>query len=170
VRDGELVRGFTGGAGEIDYVRIPGHGDGGRGGSKLGDLLSPAALHPLEVALATGDPAGEEVQGVLRVLALGLASVVTVLDPELIVLGGRFGAVIGRAHADAVRTELATLLETDLGFVPAVRSFAVDATTAISGAERVALESARGIAFRSGSLTPTSGSPDPLAGRPLLTT
>jgi predicted NBD/HSP70 family sugar kinase len=168
VRDGGLIRGFTGGAGEIDYVRIPVPAGGGAdAGGKLGDLLSPAVLGPLEDALASAErpergpeaDAAEGVESVLRVLALGLASVVTVLDPELIVLGGRYGGAIGRWHVDALRHELAAVLETDLAFVPAIGAFAVDATTAINGAERVALDSARGIAFRSGSLTPTTDSP-----------
>jgi predicted NBD/HSP70 family sugar kinase len=167
VRDGELIRGFTGGAGEIDYVRIPVQGDSRREGQKLGDLLSPAALGSLEGALDGRTdvlgPGALDVETAVRVLALGLASVVAVLDPELIVLAGRYGAAIGHGHGDALRGELAALLETDLTFVPAVRAFAVDATTALSGAERLALDTARGIAFRSGSLPPSSGSFAPAA-------
>lgn len=156
VRDGALIRGFTGGAGEIDYVRIP--TPSGAAGEKLGDLLSPAALGPLEPALSQSG--STEVADVVRTLALGLTSVVTVLDPEVIVLGGRYGSAIASGQAPALRRELAAVLETDLTFVPAVRAFAVDATTAINGAERVALDTARRIAFRSGSLTPTSPSPE----------
>jgi predicted NBD/HSP70 family sugar kinase len=154
VRDGALIRGTTGGAGEIDYLRIPtAHGSAGE---KLGDLLSPAALEPIESALSAEEDASAPVEEVVRALALGLASVVAVLDPALIVLGGRYGAAIAAGHSAALRHRLAAVLETEPASVPEVRGFAVDATTAISGAERVALDTARRIAFRSGSLTPTS--------------
>jgi predicted NBD/HSP70 family sugar kinase len=159
VRDGELIRGFTGGAGEIDYLRIPVGADGGE--QKLGDLLGPGVLGPLERALA-GEPAADgAVEDVVRILAHGLTAIVTVLDPELILLGGRYGAVIGGAQADALRSALAAALETELTSVPAVRPHAVDATAAISGAARIALDTARGIAFRSGSLAPASDLVDP---------
>jgi predicted NBD/HSP70 family sugar kinase len=170
VRDGELIRGFTGGAGEIDYVRIPvAPGAEGFGEQKLGDLLSPAVLGPLETALAEAAPAvgGAPLDGrvgdVVRILAHGLTAIVAVLDPELILLGGRYGAAIGRAHTEPLRRELAAALETDLTFVPAVRPYAVDAGTAISGAERVALDTARAIAFRDGSLTQAADLADPPA-------
>jgi predicted NBD/HSP70 family sugar kinase len=101
----------------------------------------------------------------VRILAHGLTAIVTVLDPELILLGGRYGAALGRTHSEALRRELATTLETELTSVPAIRPYAVDAGTAISGAERVALDTARGIAFRDGSLAHASDLADAQASR-----
>jgi predicted NBD/HSP70 family sugar kinase len=173
VRNGELIRGFTGGAGEIDYVRVPDAQANGSGG-KLGQLLSSEALHELvrDLGPGSGDPVaaldaiGETDQAsplaveVSRRIAAGLAAIVTVLDPELILLGGRYGAAAGRTLAGAVRGELSRLLEADLSFLPDVRPYADDPEAALAGAQRLALTAARQRAFRSGSLPSPSGGTD----------
>ena len=162
VRNSELVRGFTGGAGEIDYLRIPDPSSPTGPGTKLGDVLSPQALaalvhdhapgkRDLVAALGAPQPSGLATELVRRV-SQGLAAIIAVLDPELILLGGVFGEAISQALAPAIREELARLLETDLSFVPMVRAHDLERDAALVGAERVALIAARGTAFRSGSL------------------
>jgi predicted NBD/HSP70 family sugar kinase len=170
VRNGELIRGFTGGAGEIDYLRLPDPALPLGPGAKLGDVLSPQALaalahdgaaqeRDLMDALTAPVPSGLASELVRRV-GQGLVAIVAVLDPELILLGGVFGTAIAQALASPIREELARLFETDLSFVPMVRAHDVKPDAALIGAERVALMAARGTAFRSGSLVPPLA-PDP---------
>jgi predicted NBD/HSP70 family sugar kinase len=167
VRDGELIRGFTGGAGEIDYVRIP-EADGAL--ARLGDLLSPAGLEALvgddlEAGLRFDEADGPVARELVRRLALGLVAIVTVLDPELVLIGGRYGAPLAERLGDALRAELARLLDTDLSFVPDLRAVAVEPLAALDGAEHLALRAARESAFRTGSLP----SDAPLAQHPAAT-
>ncbi|HEY8318370.1 MAG TPA: ROK family transcriptional regulator [Amnibacterium sp.] len=161
VRDGELVTGFTGGAGEVDLlpVAMP------EGASmRLADALSPAALADLaagaglptaEAALDADSPVAAEVA---RRIAAGLAAIVAVLDPELVLLGGRYGAPAADRLADAIRSALAELLETDPAALPSVRPYPVGPDAALTGAGRIALAEARRTAFATGSL-PASADP-----------
>ncbi len=161
VRDGELVTGFTGGAGEVDLlpVAMP---DGAS--MRLADALSPAALADLaagaglptaESALDAGSPVAVEVA---RRIAAGLAAIVAVLDPELVLLGGRYGARAADRLADAIRSALAELLETDPAALPRLRPYPVGPDAALTGAGRIALAEARRTAFATGSL-PASADP-----------
>jgi len=161
VRDGELVRGFTGGAGEVDLlpVAMPGGAT-----MRLADALSPAALAQLaagaglptaDAALGTGSPVAPEVA---RRIAAGLAAIVAVLDPELVLLGGRYGAPAAEQLPDAIRSALADLLETDPAALPRLRPYPVGPDAALTGAGRIALAEARRTAFATGSL-PASADP-----------
>ena len=161
VRDGELVRGFTGGAGEVDLLPVV-MPDGGT--LKLADALSPAALAALaagaglataDSALGTGSPVAHEVA---RRIAAGLAAIVAVLDPELVLLGGRYGAPAAERLADDIRVALAERLETDPAALPRVRPYPVGPDAALTGAGRIALAEARRTAFATGSL-PASADP-----------
>ena len=135
--NGKLVRGATGAAGEIAYLPIG------------GDLVSPRALEvgafELEVAstgivehyrrlggsadlarevfqrLEEGDvPARSTVDAVGRTIALAVAALASILDPELVVMGGSIGVrpeLIERvrAHLPAVVARPVTVMPSELG-------------------------------------------------------
>jgi predicted NBD/HSP70 family sugar kinase len=175
----QLFRGLTGAAGEIDYLPVPDRAvvDTGtdRFGTKLGDLLSPIGI--LDLARAHGlthtDPV-EALKAALRDrisgqgfledfamrIATGLAAVTTVLDPELIMLGGKFGAVGGDDLAGLVQEKLSIILTAPPSSTARILSYPITDDAALSGALRVALTRARDKAFESGSVVaePTSDS------------
>src|SRR3954454_4071868 len=128
VIDGRLHGGATGGAGEVGFLPLPGtplvrhvgrSNTGGfqelAGGKQVLALARSLGLRPrtpqAAVALAVTSPgAGDELLRLLGArVALGLAAIVAVLDPALIVLGGRvLRAGAGRLPA-TVGAELADL-------------------------------------------------------------
>jgi predicted NBD/HSP70 family sugar kinase len=161
VRDGELVRGFRGGAGEIDLLPVA-TGDGRI--EKLAVALAPEALERLaadagvdrpEAALAAESPVAGEVA---HRIAAGVAAIVAVLDPELVLLGGRYGAAAAHHLGDGIRAALASRLETPPEALPELRPYPVGPDAALTGAARIALTAARRSAFRTGSL-PSSTDP-----------
>ncbi|MBZ6173579.1 ROK family transcriptional regulator [Streptomyces olivaceus] len=136
VLGGRLHRGWTGGAGEVGFLPVPGAplvrkvsrtGSGGfqelAGSQALAGLARevgvtdvPSGPYP-EVAAAlvaraarTGDdPHRQLLQTYATRLATGLASLVSVLDPELVVLSGTSLVAGGEALRDLVRDELEEL-------------------------------------------------------------
>ncbi|MBZ6138028.1 ROK family transcriptional regulator [Streptomyces olivaceus] len=136
VLGGRLHRGWTGGAGEVGFLPVPGAplvrkvsrtGSGGfqelAGSQALAGLARevgvtdvPSGPYP-EVAAAlvaraarTGDdPHRRLLQTYATRLATGLASLVSVLDPELVVLSGTSLVAGGEALRDLVRDELEEL-------------------------------------------------------------
>ncbi|GAA4069915.1 ROK family transcriptional regulator [Nonomuraea soli] len=149
VLGGRVHRGSRGAAGEISRMPI---GDGDPADPALWEsgplhhAVSEAALRErtgmdaeeLFAAAARGDGrAGELVAGLARYLARAVASIVPVLDPELVVLGGTVG---GRPELlEPLRAELATLAR----LVPAVTRSALGEEAVLIGAEEVALRSLR---------------------------
>ncbi|WP_431933079.1 ROK family protein [Nonomuraea jabiensis] len=132
VVDGRVVPGAHGAAGEIGYLQVtpgePAFADGrvpleervsggalaARGAALLGRPVTAAELlgggHAREPVDETpgGDPARELVDGTLRTLAMSVANLCVVLDPERLVVGGgmmgaaelilpRLTAEVGRA-------------------------------------------------------------------------
>ncbi|KUJ69289.1 ROK family transcriptional regulator [Streptomyces albus subsp. albus] len=170
VLGGRLLRGATGGAGEIGYMPLPGaplarggpadaaRPDAGGGFQKLVGapaVVELARLHGIEaagaaeaLAIALRTPgAGEEVLGELaRRLATGLASVVAVVDPELVVLSG----VVPQAGGERLRA----LVEDELTGLalprPRLRLSAVGGAPILTGALRTALAAARDRVFDTG--------------------
>ncbi|MGW6220580.1 ROK family transcriptional regulator [Streptomyces olivaceus] len=136
VLGGRLHRGWTGGAGEVGFLPVPGAplvrkvsrtGSGGfqelAGSQALAGLARevgvtdvPSGPYP-EAAAAlvaraarTGDdPHRRLLQTYATRLATGLASLVSVLDPELVVLSGTSLVAGGEALRDLVRDELEEL-------------------------------------------------------------
>ncbi|MCU1474684.1 ROK family transcriptional regulator [Amnibacterium sp.] len=159
VRDGELVRGFTGGAGEIDLLPVA-TADGRI--EKLADALAPGAFDRLagEAGLADAEsalvPHSRASAEIARRIAAGLAALVAVLDPELVLLGGRYGAPAAARLGDDVRAALAARLDTDPSALPELRPYPVGPDAALTGAARIALAAARRSAFRTGSLPSTT--------------
>ncbi|WP_185032174.1 ROK family transcriptional regulator [Streptomyces candidus] len=134
VLGGRLHRGWTGGAGEVGFLPVPGaplirrvaQANGGGFQELAGAVAVPRIARQLgydtpeqpAVEVATGllarAAAGEPgLEGLLpeyaQRLATGLASVVAVLDPELIVLSGMVAAAGGEPLRALVQAELAEL-------------------------------------------------------------
>ncbi|MGW0188724.1 ROK family transcriptional regulator [Streptomyces sp. NPDC003362] len=137
VLGGRLHRGWTGGAGEVGFLPVPGTplvrqvtraGSGGyqelAGSQAIPGLAREAGLTdipagpPAEaaaalLALAARHPDDERHQRFLRAyatrLATGLASLVSVLDPELVVLSGTSLTSGGEPLRALVQAELAEL-------------------------------------------------------------
>ncbi|MFE9743841.1 ROK family transcriptional regulator [Saccharothrix saharensis] len=129
VVNGVLLRGATGGAGEIDAMRVPdhAHADTGtdRAGSRYGDLLDSPGIARLarahgvaartgraavEKALSEGTAGREFLVDLARRIATGVANVVAVLDPELVLLSGDIAHAGGTTLADLVAAELRRLV------------------------------------------------------------
>lgn len=163
VLDGRLLRGATGGAGEIGYMPLPGaplsrggdrgaaRPDGGGGFQRLVGAPSVLAL-----AREHGDPRVRTVAGALardevraevaRRLATGIAAVVAVVDPRLVVLCGE----VARAGGEALR---ALVEEEFTGLAlprPALRLSEVGGPPILIGALRTALAQARDAVFPTG--------------------
>ncbi|GAA3892557.1 ROK family transcriptional regulator [Saccharothrix violaceirubra] len=125
VVNGVLLRGATGGAGEIDAMRVPDRAgaDTGttRAGSRYGELLDNAAVvrlaraHGLtartaQSAVRKAEPSSPFLLDLARRIATGIANVVAVLDPELVLLSGEVAHAGGTALADLVAEQLHRLV------------------------------------------------------------
>jgi predicted NBD/HSP70 family sugar kinase len=170
VIDGRLHRGATGGAGEVGFLPLPGTplvrqvGRSNAGGFQelaggkqvlaLARSMGLGARTPESaVALALTTPgSGDQLLQLLgERVALGLASIVAVLDPALIVLGGGVLSTGGERLADIVRSELA-----DLTVVrPDVELSAVSDPPVLTGALHTALAATREHVFDTLSAPPT---------------
>jgi predicted NBD/HSP70 family sugar kinase len=132
---GRLHRGWTGGAGEVGFMPVPGTplvrhvAKANAGGyqelagcnavlryahelglsAPPGTLADAAAALVGEAAEAEGGPHAELLGRFATGLAVGLASLVTVLDPELIVLSGGVIAAGGEPLRALLQIELAEL-------------------------------------------------------------
>jgi predicted NBD/HSP70 family sugar kinase len=138
--DGTLLRGARGGAGEIGYVPLHAREAGTPrdlqdliGGPAVAELArrhgfsarTPAAAISVAAGAATADAAGLLAELGERI-AFGLAAVVAVLDPPLVVLAGDIAQAGGETLRDAVAAALARVapLETEIA-VTAVTDDAV---------------------------------------------
>lgn len=159
---GQLHRGFTGGAGEVGYMPVPGaplirnvrrENSGGfqelagaeavMALAKTHRLPAGTAEEAIEHALATPG-AGEEFLAVLaNRLATGLAAIVAVIDPELVVLSGGIPTAGGERLRELVQEELTGLAVPR----PELRSSTVPGSPVLHGALQRALTAARETAF-----------------------
>jgi len=134
VLDGELHRGAHGAAGEIAFLPLA---DGSLESAVSGAAVVAAARRagsPLPsardvfAAAAAGDPGAREVVAAeATIVAHALVSIVAVVDPELIVLGGGIGRAPG--FAEAVLGRLAELSP----LVPEVRPSALGEDAVVDG-------------------------------------
>jgi predicted NBD/HSP70 family sugar kinase len=170
VIDGRLHRGATGGAGEVGFLPLPGtplvrhvgrSNSGGfqelAGGKQVLALARSMGLRArtpesaVALALTTPGPGDQLLQLLGERVALGLASIVAVLDPALIVLGGGVLSTGGERLADIVRSEL-----TDLTVVrPDVELSTVSDPPVLTGALHTALAATREHVFDTLSVPPT---------------
>ncbi len=163
VLGGRLLRGATGGAGEIGYMPLPGaplarggardaaRPDAGGGFQRLVGAASVIQLgrergssdvRTVTEALAHGAVRAE----VARRLATGLAAVVAVVDPQLIVLSGEVARSGGEALRALVEEEFTGLALPR----PALRLSHLDGNPILLGALRTALAAARDAVFQTG--------------------
>ncbi|MER6842829.1 ROK family protein [Streptomyces platensis] len=163
VLGGRLLRGATGGAGEIGYMPVPGAplsrggaGEAARPDAGGGFQRLVGAPGVIELAREYGSSDVRTVAEALtldavraevaRRLATGLAAVVSVVDPQLIVLSGE----VARAGGEALRT----LVEEELTGLalprPALRLSHLDGDPILLGALRTALAAARHTVFHTG--------------------
>ncbi|MET8690877.1 ROK family transcriptional regulator [Streptomyces sp. NPDC004732] len=157
VLGGTLLRGATGGAGEIGYMPLPGAplvrgGSAGSGSASGGgdggfeSLVSAYVVRELTGGGATlaevmaDDAALDEVA---RRIATGIAAVVAVVDPELVVLSG----AVAQAGGDKLRVRVEEEL-TGLALPrPQIRISELDGDPILTGALRSALTQARDQVF-----------------------
>lgn len=126
--DGTLLRGARGGAGEIGYMPV-GLPVAGKRTPDFQDLVGGPAIRELaathgitadsgHAAVAAAAQAGASafLEALAVRIAIGLAAVVAVLDPSLVVLAGEVGQAGGTALHEAVGTALRDLsvLETSV--------------------------------------------------------
>ncbi|WP_345709848.1 ROK family transcriptional regulator [Kitasatospora paranensis] len=159
---GRLHRGFTGGAGEVGYMPVPGapvvhdvrrRNSGGFQELAGADavlalaaghgLAAPTAEQAVQLALTTPG-AGDDFLAVLAErFATGLAVIVSVVDPELLVLSGGIPAAGGERLRELVQEALASISIPR----PEVRFTTVPGSPVLHGALQRALAAAREAAF-----------------------
>jgi predicted NBD/HSP70 family sugar kinase len=170
VIDGRLHGGATGGAGEVGFIPLPGtplvrhvgrSNTGGfqelAGGKQVLTLARSLGLRAgtpqaaVARALTSPGPGDQLIQQLGARVALGLAAIVAVLDPALIVLGGGMLSAGGERLAGVVRTELADLAVPR----PAVELSAVPDEPVLTGALHTALTATREHVFDTLHTSPT---------------
>ncbi|MEU4119837.1 ROK family transcriptional regulator [Kitasatospora sp. NPDC028055] len=159
---GRLHRGFTGGAGEVGYMPVPGspvEWDARR--RKFGgfqDQVGAVAVRTLAREHGLGAPTAEEsVAKALETpgagdafltelagrLAVGLSVIVAVVDPQLVVLSGAVPSAGGERLRALVEDELARVCPAR----PEIRSSALSGSPVLLGALQRALTDAREAVF-----------------------
>ena len=158
---GRLLRGATGGAGEIGYMPLPGaplarggdrsdaRADDAGGGFQQPGIRSPSVTEP--GAASTGRRSDAFAEGgarpccreCARRLATGLAAVVAVVDPELVVLSGEVAQAGGEALRALVEEELTGLALPR----PLLRISDIDGDPILIGALRTPSRQARDAIF-----------------------
>jgi predicted NBD/HSP70 family sugar kinase len=170
VIDGRLHGGATGGAGEVGFLPLPGTPvvrhvgrsnaggfqelAGGRQVLALARSLGLRAGSPeaaVAQALTTPGPGDRLLQQLGQRVALGLAAMVAVLDPALIVLAGRVLSAGGERLAEIVRVELSDLAVAR----PRVELSAVPDDPVLTGALHTALAATREHVFDTLQTSPT---------------
>jgi predicted NBD/HSP70 family sugar kinase len=170
VIDGRLHGGASGGAGEVGFLPLPGtplvrhvarSNTGGfqelAGGKQVLALARSLGLRArtpeaaVGLALRTPGAGDELIEELGKRLALGLASMVAVLDPALVVLAGAVPCAGGERLADVVRAELADLAVPR----PPVELSAVPEDPVLTGALHTALAATREHVFDTLQTSPT---------------
>ncbi|MGW0625442.1 ROK family transcriptional regulator [Streptomyces sp. NPDC002758] len=166
VLDGTLRRGASGGTGEIGFLPVPGTAslpsatdcEGGfhslAGAAAIGALAvahglpgdpdgdGPIAAEAVRAAAATaapGNAADRFLDTLAERIAIGAASVVAVLDPGCVVLGGEVGQAGGGELADRVESRLRRMSP----LVTEVRATALGGGAVLRGALLTARERAQ---------------------------
>ncbi|MER7843602.1 ROK family transcriptional regulator [Kitasatospora sp. NPDC096077] len=159
---GRLHRGFTGGAGEVGYMPVPGspvQWDARR--RKFGgfqDQVGAPAVRTLAREHGLGAPSAEEsiakaletpgagdtfLSELAGRLAVGLSVIVAVVDPRLVVLSGAVPSAGGERLRALVEDELARVCHAR----PEIRSSALPGSPVLIGALQRALSDAREAVF-----------------------
>jgi predicted NBD/HSP70 family sugar kinase len=163
---GQLMRGAHLGAGEIGFIPVPDLAEATTSptGQRFGDRLAAAAildlarvhgivgttpLDCLQQAMSTSPHGDAFVRDLARRIAAGLAAVVGLLDPELILLAGEIGTAGGDAFSRAISDELQLLVKSDVQ----LRTAGEQSNSVRAGAIHAALSSARERVFAAASST-----------------
>ncbi len=177
---GELHRGATGGAGEIGYMPVPAPPDvrteqvadfqdlvgadavlvlaGEHGIHARTAGATPSQAADVVSQAAAGVPGGDAFLGALASrLATGLATIVAVLDPELVVLTGE----VCRAGGEALAARVQRQLHEASPLRPAVAPSSIEGNPVLLGALGLALEEAREEVFGARDLTQLHRNPTP---------
>jgi len=151
VQDGELVRGGAGFAGEVGHMAVGdptalcGCGRLGCWEASIGlhAMLAAVGMPELETPLLTAESVAERARtdasvraGLERIgrdVGLGLAVLSTVLDPEVVVMGGYF-APLGDLVLDPARRTLDERLASDVQVRPEIRTSTLGIQAAALGA------------------------------------
>jgi len=169
VLNGELYRGAAGAAGEIGYLPLAAadpHDPANRRRGALESAVGAAGviatakrlgvrppLTPKAVFAAArrGDErAGRVVQAVAEGIALAIAAIVPVVDPELVVLAGGIGRN-GDLLLEPIERELRTLSP----FAPRIEASPLGDDATVLGAVAMAREAAQDLLFEAGSTSRT---------------
>ncbi len=168
VIDGRLHRGATGGAGEVGFLPVPetelvrqvGRSNAGGFQRMAGapavlalarehGLRSTNAAAAVRKALKTPGAGDAVLTELAHRLAVGLAAIISVLDPELVVLAGGVVAAGGDRLCDLVRVELADLAVPR----PRIELTAVPDDAVVCGAIQSALTTTRDEVFNTAHTT-----------------
>jgi predicted NBD/HSP70 family sugar kinase len=158
VIDGRLHRGATGGAGEVGFLPLPGTplvrkvGINNAGGfqelaggkavlalARAHSLRASTAENAVRAAARTPGRGDEMLADLGHRLAVGLAAIVAVLDPDIVILGG---GVFG-AGGDRLRSEVVAELHDLAVSPPRVELTAVKDDPVLRGALQSALRTTR---------------------------
>jgi predicted NBD/HSP70 family sugar kinase len=172
VLGGRLHRGFSGGAGEIGYLPVPGAAlpekdtesltwgmpalAGGLGALAGADAVrdlarqhgfdEPTATECVRAAVAAGASGGPFLDALAWRLAYGVASVTIVVDPELILISGNLGQAGGERLISRIQEAVGRICPTR----PRVALSEVAGNPVLRGALLAALDRARDEVFSSG--------------------
>jgi predicted NBD/HSP70 family sugar kinase len=157
VLGGQLYRGSSGAAGEVGYLPLLGTNPADPGVRRLGALdavagasgvvadaqrrgmRSPLTAKKVFASAKKGDAIGKRtVADEARWIALAIAAVVSVVDPELVILGGGIGAN-GDLLLEPVERELATISP----FHPRIEVSTLREDATLNGAVWMALQAAQ---------------------------
>jgi predicted NBD/HSP70 family sugar kinase len=172
VLGGRLHRGFSGGAGEIGYLPVPGAAlpekdtesvtwgmpalAGGLGALAGADAVrdlarahgfdEPTATECVRAAASAGASGGPFLDELATRLAYGAASVTIVLDPELVLISGELGRAGGERLIRRIQEAVGRICPTR----PRVALSQVQGNPVLRGALLAALDRARDEVFSSG--------------------
>jgi predicted NBD/HSP70 family sugar kinase len=168
VIDGQLHRGATGGAGEVGFLPVAGtplvrkvsiNNAGGfqelagakavLGLARQSGLRGSTAEAAIRIALRTPGGGDEFLQELGQRLAVGLAAIVAVLDPELVVLSGGVITAGGERLRSVVQDELHDLCISR----PRIALTGVAADPVLQGALHTALRATRDAVFNTTTLS-----------------
>ncbi|WP_117209289.1 ROK family transcriptional regulator [Allorhizocola rhizosphaerae] len=164
VLGGRLHRGFSGAAGEIGYLPVPGAeitrevtrrgkgafqqiaaADAVRAVAREHGFRAATAAEAVRNVIAAGTKGGPVLDEIARRLALGVASACLVLDPPMVVLAGEVGAAGGTPLAERVQHEVAAITPVS----PKVVVTGVHEQPVLRGALLTALDTVRDEVFGS---------------------
>ncbi|MCR6493648.1 ROK family transcriptional regulator [Cellulomonas sp. P24] len=157
--DGHVHRGVSGGAGEIDYLEVPKRSAAlDPGAETLQDLIGGPALirlarvhgvkarsyQELVVALAGHPQRLAVLEDLAPRIAMGVMPVLSVLDPERVVLGGPTGQMGGAELAELVQRSI----RHSSHWLPDVVTTAVPDSTVLRGVQELVITKVRDLLFK----------------------